>query len=385
MKTTREDRSMKKSLTGLGAIAVALAASSAGAQEAYKVGISAGLTGYAATVDRGWRDGVEVAAATLNAKGGIMGRKIEVITEDNKSEPQEAVTVYRKMISSDKVNVFLSGCVSAGNFAGAPLTVRAEIPMVLCSILPQNPDHVKWAFSTLPPAGFEVATRLDYLKNKTQVRKLGVLHDPSPYAVLQKNIAEKTAASYGLELVGIEQYKQDDADLSVQISKMNAAGAGAVLKIGLGGTTLTAAKNIKQLGLDMLMLTSIEDLAVFRPVAEVLGDKFFFVASPSQVYNALPDSAMKAEITKFLGPWKAKYQDRDPNWAARGWDGVMLTAKAIEQGKSFEGAKVRDQLETINGFQGTTGVYNMSATVHQGITVNPFLLASIIGERVVVK
>jgi branched-chain amino acid transport system substrate-binding protein len=376
---------MMKSLTALGTVAVALAVSSAGAQEAYKIGISAGLTGYAATVDRGWRDGVEVAAASLNAKGGIMGRKIEVITEDNKSEPQEAVTVYRKMISSDKVNIFLSGCVSAGNFAGAPLTVRAEIPMVLCSILPQNPDHVKWAFSTLPPAGFEVATRLDYLKNNTQVRKFGVLHDPSPYAVLQKNIAEKTASNYGLELVGIEQYKQDDADLSVQISKMNAAGAGAVLKIGLGGTTLTAAKNIKQLGLDMLMLTSIEDLAVFRPVAEVLGDKFFFVASPSQVYDALPDSAMKAEITKFLGPWKAKYQDRDPNWAARGWDGVMLTAKAIEQGKSFEGAKVRDQLETINGFQGTTGVYNMSATVHQGITVNPFLLASIVGDRVVVK
>ena len=50
-----------------------------------------------------------------------MGRKIEVITEDNKSEPQEAVTVYRKMISSDKVDIFLSGCVSAGNFAGAPL------------------------------------------------------------------------------------------------------------------------------------------------------------------------------------------------------------------------------------------------------------------------
>ncbi|MPZ55353.1 MAG: ABC transporter substrate-binding protein [Rhizobiales bacterium] len=374
----------RKLLTALAALAVALSAAPSGAQQVYKIGISAGLTGYAATVDRGWRDGVEIAAAALNAKGGIMGRKIEVITEDNRSEPQEAVTVYRKMISSDKVEIFLSGCVSAGNFAGAPLTVRAQIPMVLCSILPQNPDHVKWAFSTLPPAGFEVATRLEYLKGKTQIKKIGVLHDPSPYAVLQKNIAEKTASNYGLELVGIEQYKQDDADLSVQISKMHAAGASAILKIGLGGTTLTAAKNIKQLGLDMLMLTSIEDLAVFRPVAEVLGDKFFFVASPSQVYDALPDSPMKAEITKFLGPWKAKYQDRDPNWGARGWDAVQITAKAIEQGKSFEGARVRDQLEKITGFQGTTGVYNMSPTVHQGITVNPFLLASIVGGRVIV-
>jgi branched-chain amino acid transport system substrate-binding protein len=375
---------ISKSLTALAAVAVSLTVAPAGAQQVYKIGISAGLTGYAATVDRGWRDGVEVAATALNAKGGIMGRKVEVITEDNKSEPQEAVTVYRKMISSDKADVFISGCVSAGNFAGAPLTVRAQIPMVLCSILPQNPEHVKWAFSVLPPAGFEVAKRLEYLKENTQIKKFGVLHDPSPYALLQKNIAEKTAANYGLELVGIEQYKQDDADLSVQISKMNAAGAGAILKIGLGGTTLTAAKNIKQLGLNMLMLTSVEDLAVFRPVAEVLGDKFFFVASPSQVYDALQDSPMKAEITQFLGLWKAKYQDRDPNWGARGWDAVNITAKAIEKGKSFEGAKLRDELETISGYQGTTGVYNMSPTQHQGITVNPFLLASIINGRVVV-
>jgi ABC-type branched-subunit amino acid transport system substrate-binding protein len=352
------------------------------AQEPYKIGMSAGLTGYAATVDRAWRDGVEVAIAALNAKGGIMGRKLELVVEDNKSEPQEAVTVYRKMMSSDKVNIFISGCVSAGNFAAAGLVARAELPMVLCSILPQQPDQVKWAFSTLPPAGFEVDTRLKYLKDKTQIRKIGVLHDPTPYANLQKNHAQKVAADYGLEVVGVESYKQDDADLSVQISKMHAAGARAILKIGLGGTTLTAAKNIKQLGLDMLMLTSLEDIAVFKPVAEVLGDKFFFVASPSQVYEVLPDGPLKTALTAFLTPWRAKHGDRDPNWASRGWDAVMLTAAAIEKEKSFEGPKVRDGLESISGFQGTTGVYNMSPTVHQGITTNPLLLATIVDGKV---
>src|ERR1700690_2526714 len=80
--------------------------SAARAQNAYKIGMSAGLTGYAATVDRAWRDGVEVAIATLNARGGIDGRKVELVVEDNRSEPQEAVTAYRKMISSDQVRVF---------------------------------------------------------------------------------------------------------------------------------------------------------------------------------------------------------------------------------------------------------------------------------------
>ncbi|WP_460452417.1 ABC transporter substrate-binding protein [Alsobacter sp. SYSU BS001988] len=364
----------------MAALGLALGVAAAGpalAQEPYKIGISAGLTGYAATVDRAWRDGVELAVAAVNAKGGVAGRKLEVVVEDNRSEPQEAVTVYRKMLTSDKVNIFISGCVSAGNFAAAGLVVRAQVPMVLCSILPQQPDQVKWAYTTLPPAGFEVTKRLEYLKEKTDVRKIGVLHDPTPYANLQKAAAEKSAADYGIEVVGVEQYKQDDADLSVQIAKMKAAGAKAILKIGLGGTTLTAAKNIKQLGGDLLMLTSLEDIAVFKPVAEVLGDKFLFVASPSQVYEGLPAGPLKSEIGKFLEPWKAKFQDRDPNWASRGWDGVMLTVAAIEKAKSVEGPAVRDALETLSGFQGTTGVYDMSATVHQGLTKNPFFIATI--------
>jgi branched-chain amino acid transport system substrate-binding protein len=362
--------------------ATMLAATSVRAEDVFKIGMSAGLTGYAATVDRAWRDGVELAAEALNAEGGIMGRKVQVIVEDNRSEPQESVTVYRKMLSSDGVQMFVSGCVSAGNFAAAPLLVRAKVPMMLCSILPQQPDQLKWAFTTIPPAGFEVERRLEYLRDKTGIRKVGVLHDPSPYANLQKSVAEKIASTYGIGIVAVEQYKQDDADLSVQISKMRAAGAGAVLKIGLGGTTLTAAKNIKELGADMLLLTSLEDIAVFRPVANVLGDRFFFVAAPSQVYDALPNSPLKAQIARFLDRWRAKYGDRDPNWAARGWDGLMLTAAAVEKAKSFDGPALRDAFESIAGFQGTTAIYDFLPQQHQGITVNPLLLATIVDGKV---
>jgi branched-chain amino acid transport system substrate-binding protein len=374
-----------KLLSTVAAAVLATFVTQARAQDAYKIGVSAGLTGYAAAVDRAWRDGLEVAAEYVNSKGGIMGRKVQVIVEDNKSEPQEAVTVYRKMISSDKVDIFISGCVSAGNFAAAQFVVRAKIPMVLCSILPPQPEQVKWAYSLLPPPRFEVEKRYDYLKTATQIRKAGVLHDPSPYANLQKDIAAKEAANFGIEVPVIEQYKQDDADFSPQISKMNAAGAKALIKIGLGGSTLTVAKNIKQLGLDMLFLGSVDDLAVFKPAAETLGEQFMFVAAPAQVYDALPEGALKQEIGRFLPLWKAKHGERDPGWAGKAWDALMLTAAAIEKAKSFEGEKVRDVLETISGFQGTGGIYNFSPTVHQGITQNPFLMATITGGKIQVR
>jgi branched-chain amino acid transport system substrate-binding protein len=366
-------------------LAAAAFTTAAQAQEVYKIGVSAGLTGYAAAVDRAWRDGLEVAVEYVNSKGGIMGRKVQLIVEDNKSEPQEAVTVYRKMIGSDKVDIFISGCVSAGNFAAAPFVTRAQIPMMLCSILPPQPDQVKWAFSFLAPPRFEVETRYAYLKDKTQIRKVGVLHDPSPYANLQKDIAVKSAANFGIEVPVVEQYKTDDADFSPQLSKMNAAGAKAGMKIGLGGSTLTVAKNIKQLGQDTLLLGSVDDLAVFKPAGETLGPQFLFVAAPAQIYDALPDGALKQEIGRFLPLWRAKQGDRDPFWAGKAWDALMVTIAAIEKAKSFEGPKVRDAVETISAFQGTGGVYNFSPTVHQGITENPFFLATMVGGKVQVK
>ena len=366
-------------------VAGAIHAHAAAAEEPFKIGVSVGLTGYAAATDRAWRDGLDVAVADINVHGGVLGRKIELVVEDNRSEPQVAVTVYRKMISSDNVGLFVSGCVSAGNAAAASFVVRAEIPMVLCSILPPRPEQVTWAFSLLPPPRFEIETRYAYLKNKTSTRTVATLHDPSPYANLQNDIALKEASNYGLGVPVAEKYSVDDADLSAQISKAAAAGAKAILKMGLGGSTIIAAKNIKQLGLDMLLLGSVDDFAVFKPTAATLGEQFMFVAAPAQLYETVPAGALKNELDRFIPLWRAAQGDRDPTWAGKAWDAMMITKAAIEKAKSFDGPKVRDALETISGFQGTGGVYNFSASVHQGITENPFFMATIVGGKVMLR
>lgn len=368
---------------GLGAaLATVTTLHGALAQETIKLGASVGMTGYAASLDRAWKDGAEIAVQYLNSKGGVLGKKLELIAEDNKSEPQEAVTVYRKMISSDKVNIFVSGCVSAGNFAAAQHVVRAQIPMVLCSILPRNPDEIAWAISLLPPPKFETERRYEYLQKKTDIRKVGILHDPTPYANLQKGIAETAAKNYGLEIVGVEQYKQDDADLSAQISKLAAAGAGAILKIGIGGSTVTAAKNVKQLGLKLLLMGGTEDMAVNKPAGETLGDQFIFAASPAQVYEELADGPIKREIANFLPLWKAKHGDRDPYWGGKGWDGVMIAVAAIKAANGVDGEKVRAALENMGGFVGTGASYVFSPDNHIGVRENPFAVAAMVGDKV---
>jgi branched-chain amino acid transport system substrate-binding protein len=372
---------LKSLFTGL-AVGTVLLTGIANAAEPYKVGQAVALSGYLATVDRAWKDAVALAVEDLNKQGGVLGRQISVMSEDNRSEPVDTVTVVKKLLSSDHVNMLINGCSSAGNAAAAPLVERSAVPMLLCSILPPKEANHKWAFSLLPPPAFEVGPRLAYLQHATQIRKIGILYDPSPYAGLQKKIAEDQAGQYGLQVVGSEQFQQNDADMTIYINKLVAAGAGAIIKMGVGPSTLTIAKGIQQLGLTTPLLTSTEDVAVFKSVAEVLGAQFFFVAGPSQVYEALAEgSAERKAVGEFIKVWRGKYGERDTLWAARGWDAAWLMAAAVKKAGATDGAKVRDAIEQIGSYQGAAGEYEFSAEDHYGITKNPFALAQIIDGR----
>ena len=359
------------------AIVTAALSSQARAEDPYKIGSSVGLTGYASVIDRAWSDGLAVATDALNEKGGLLGHKIEIITEDNHSQPQDAVVGYRKMISSDKVGLFNSGCVSAGNFAAAAFVMQAKLPMYLCSILPKREQEQEWAFSFLAPPRFEIESRYRYLKEKTSIRKVGLLYDPTPYALMMKGLGEELAKQFGLEVVSSESYKPDDADMTVQIGRINAAGGGAIVKIGQGGSTVTAAKNIKQLGLDkMLLLASNDDGSIFEQAGGVLGERFLFVAPAVQLPKDLQPGPTKDAVDAFLKYWKPKFPDRDPANGARAFDSMMVLAKAVEIAKSTDGKAVRDATEKVPSYQGAYAVFNFSKEQHNGITENPFLIGT---------
>jgi branched-chain amino acid transport system substrate-binding protein len=368
--------------------AAAFAATPVLAQETIKIGSSLGLTGYGSLTDGHWRDGLQIAIDTVNQQGGVLGRKLELIAEDNKSTPQQAVVVYRKMMSDDKVAAFDSGCISAGNFAAASFVSKAQLPMFLCSILPRLPDEQKWAFSFLPPPKFEVDVRYDYLKNKTQVRKIGLLADPSPYSLLMRGIAEKAAQEFGLEVAANETYQQDDADFSVQIGRINAAGAGAIIMLGQGNAVVTVANNVKNLGLpNMLVLGSINERDILVATGKIIGDQFLFPSPLIQLaaddISVITDPAARSAAEPFIKAMKAKYGASDSSMASRAWDSVMMMVAAMRKANSTDGAKVRDAFEQLGPYVGAGAPYAFAADQHVGIVKNPYVIAVAHGDKLV--
>lgn len=374
----------------MAAIMAVIPALPASAQETIKIGSSLGLTGYGSLTDGHWRDGLDIAIAAVNAKGGVLGRKLELIYEDNKSTPQQAVVVYRKMMTEDNVVAFDSGCISAGNFAAASFVTKAKLPMFLCSILPRLPEEQKWAFSFLPPPKFEVEARYDYLKNKTDIRKIGILGDPSPYGLLMRDIAVKEAADFGFEVVANESYQQDDADFSVQIGRINAAGAGAIIMLGQGNALITVSNNIKHLGLDkMLLLGSVNERDLLLEAGKVLGDRYLFPAPIIQIavddLSMISDPKARAQAEEFIKPLVAKFGKPDTSQASRAWDSIMMIAKAMEAAKTVDGTAVRDTFEKIGRYVGAGATYDFSQTQHVGITKNPYVIAYVKDGKFAVK
>ena len=379
---------LRTTLAVLAALAAGTVAASA--QDTIKIGSSLGLTGYGSLTDAHWRDGLVAAIEDINKKGGVLGKKLELVTEDNKSTPQQAVVVYRKMMSEDKVVAFNSGCISAGNFAAASFVTKAKLPMFLCSILPRQPDEVKWAFQFLPPPKYEVDTRYQYLKDKTQVRKIGLLADPSPYVTLMKGIAEKTAAEFGLEVVASETYQQDDSDFSVQIGRIKAAGAGAVIMLGQGNAVVTAANNIRSLGLkDMLMLGSIQELDIHLAAGKVLGDQYMaptpMIQLASEDISVLTDPKARAIAEPFIKAMRDKYGRSDNAQASRAWDSMMMMTMAMKAAGTTDGEKVRDAFEKLGPYVGAGASYDFTTERHIGITQNPYVLISVKDDKLVRK
>lgn len=374
------------------AIVAALAAGTvaASAQDTIKIGSSLGLTGYGSLTDGHWRDGLAVAIDAVNKQGGVLGKKLELVTEDNKSTPQQAVVVYRKMMSEDKVVAFDSGCISAGNFAAASFVSKAKLPMFLCSILPRQPDEIKWAFQFLPPPKYEVDTRYQYLKDKTEIRKIGILSDPSPYSMLMKGMAEKGAAEFGLQVVASETYQQDDADFSVQIGRINAAGAGAIIMLGQGNAVVTTANNIRSLGLNkMLMLGSINELDILLATGKVLGDQYMVPAPLIQIasddISILTDPKARAAAEPFVKAMKDKYGRTDNAQASRAWDSLLMMVAAMKKANTTEGEAVRDAFEKLGPYVGAGASYDFTTERHIGITTNPYVLVSVKNDKLVVR
>jgi len=334
------------------------------------IGVLVDQTSYLKTVDQGVLKGINSAVKSINAKGGIGGRQVEIVSGDMAADPQKEVQEFQRVSSQNKPVLFLNGFSSAGNAATAPLATSQKTPMIVASVIPAQNNQ--WMYSTITPMKYETGTRVEYLQSKG-IKKVGILHDPTPYNKLQLDVISAQLKAAGIEITGSEEHASDAVDLRSQTAKLLAGGPEAIIKLSSGPTQIVAAKALKDAGSQVPLILGIESRAnIVQATASY--PNVLVVASPLQVNSALPHGDRSEAVKTFIA---ANTSETDPTYVGRGWDAMQIAATAIDKAGSTDGQALRDALESMPAYDGTSGAYDYTPTDHYGITQNPDYLAKI--------
>jgi branched-chain amino acid transport system substrate-binding protein len=368
----------------IGAVVLATLALGAGAARAadpFRVGFIGGMTGYLVDLDLGARDGLAIAIDEINKGGGLLGRKLELVVEDNRSEPAASVTALNKLLISTKVDLVFGGASSAGTRAMSPIIVRRKIPVFVMSILPGEEDKegLRWIFTGSPLTVWDLETRLAYMKKRGWTR-VGLIHDTTPYATTLAVQAEKSAPASGITILAKEQYSPDVTDLRPQLTKLKTAGAQAIFQVGAGPAIGILAKTLKEMGFAVPHLADsntnpLEVVKIAGPAAQGV----MYAALPQNYYDSLgPTDPRRLAARAFMEEWRSRFgKERSPSFAARAYDAMMIVAEAVRQAKGTDGTAVRDAIEHIKDFRGAMATRAFSPENHVGMDRSPFLLVEI--------
>jgi branched-chain amino acid transport system substrate-binding protein len=368
-----------KSVTG--AAAMAFAVHAAHAADAIKIGSILSVTGPAAFLGDPELKTLQLYIEKINAAGGVLGRKLELVNYDDGSEASKANGFAKRLIESDQVNVLIGGTTTGATMSMAPLVEKAGIPFISLAggVIVTDPVK-KWIFKT-PHTDRMAAEKVFEDMKKRGISKVALLSETSGFGQSGRKEAQASAAKYGVTLVADETYGPKDTDVTAQLTKIKATpGAQAVFVFGLGQGPAVVTKNYGQLAMNALPLYQSHGVASEEYI-KLAGKAAENVRLPSPaltIANGLPsEDAQKPVVVGYEKTYRDQYKVDPSTFGGYALDALNLAVDAIKRAGSTDKDKVRNALEQTRGFVGTTGVFNMSPSDHMGLDLSAFRMVEI--------
>lgn len=360
--------------------ATAVIAASASAADPIKIGSVLSVSGPAAFLGDPELKTLQLYIEKINAEGGVLGRKLELVHYDDGSDAAKANSFTKRLIESDKVDVLIGGTTTGATMAMAPLVEKASLPFISLAGAVVVIDPVKkWVFKT-PHTDRMAAEKVFEDMKKRGITKVGLLSETSGFGASGRKETQTVAAKYGITLVADETYGPKDTDITAQLTRIKSTpGVQAVFVFGLGQGPAVVTKNYGQLGMKIPMyqshgVASDEYLKLSGKAAEGVR-----LPTPALlIANALPaGDAQKPVVTGYDKAFKERYKVDPSSFGGYALDALNLSVDAIKRAGGTDREKVRAALESTKGFVGTTGVFNMSPTNHMGLDLSAFRMVEV--------
>ncbi len=361
--------------------ALAVAAAAASAADPIRIGSVLSVSGPAAFLGDPELKTLQMYVEKINAEGGVLGRKLELVHYDDGSDAAKANSFTKRLIESDKVDVLIGGTTTGATMAMAPLVDKASLPFISLAGAVVVIDPVKkWVFKT-PHTDRMAAEKVFEDMKKRGITKVGLLSETSGFGASGRKETQAVAAKYGITLVADETYGPKDTDITAQLTRIKSVpGVQAVFVFGLGQGPAVVTKNYGQLGMTALPMYQSHGVASDEYL-KLSGKAAEGVRLPTPallIANALPaGDAQRGIVTSYDKAYKERYKMDPSTFGGYALDALNLSVDAIKRAGGTDREKVRAALESTKGFVGTTGVFNMSPTDHMGLDLSAFRMVQV--------
>ena len=363
----------------------------ASAADPIKIGVSGPYSGGSAPMGTSMRDGVKLAAAEINAAGGVLGRPIQLVERDDEALPVHGVQVTQELISKEQVVAGLGFINTAVSLAAQRYYEEAKIPVINNVATgskithqfeaPEFPDN--YVFRTSAADGIQSAMIVEEAVVKRKFTKVAILADSTNYGQLGREDLEKALDKRGIKPVAEEKFNIKDVDMTSQLLKAKQAGAQAILTYAIGPELAQIANGMEKLDWKVPMIGSWTlSMANFIDNAGKNGDG---ARMPQTFIQEGDTPKRKAFIAAYQKAYKV---DRIPSpvSAAQGYDSLYLLAAAIRQAGSTDGVKIRQALENLKDkYEGVVKTYDHPFTHddHEAIKLGDAVIGEVSGGHVV--
>lgn len=316
-----------------------------------KIPVASPYTGQLASFGEGVKNGALLKEAEINAAGGINGKKIEIVLEDELCKPKEAATVATKIANDPAVSIVVGHLCSSATLAALPIYRDAKLPAISPASTNVSIGKMsQYYFRNVYKDDFQGLFLAKYVKNIKNYKKVAIFYEVNDYSMGLMLAFMKEAKKLGIEILGTEAYTSDTTDFKPQLTKFKRMKPDALFIPGYAPQGTLIASQAKNAGLeaDYFGADGLDDEVVSsNPDANGL-----FVTTPF-----LPDTA-GPRAAGFIKAYEKEFKIA-PNWfAANSYDAVGLAAAAIKA-VGMDRAKIRDWLGAITSkekaFEGVTG------------------------------
>lgn len=357
----------------------------AGDSDAIRIGALFAVTGPASFLGAPEKKTAEMLVEEINAKGGIAGKKVVLIVKDTAGSPEKAYSFAKQLIEENKVFAIIGPSTSGESIQIRTLCNDAKTILISCAAAEKIVDPVaKYVFNT-PQKDRHAVERIFGVMKDLGIRKIGVISANTGFGKAGKDQLVKLAPAAGVQILITEVYDKDATDLSGVLTKVKDKKVQAIINWSIEPIQSLVAKNMKQLGLDVPLFQSHGfGNPKYAAAAGAAGEGIIFPAGRLLIAGLLPDGhAQKALLLQYKNAYEGRFGEDVSTFGGHAYDAILVLKNAIEKAGAVDSEKVRDAIETTQGLVGTAGIFNYSATNHNGLGPDAFEILTVKGGKFV--